>query len=436
MHDIFRRNLGYKIVSLVLAISFWLWITNQQEPTGLFGERSFDVQLVLNNQPPNLVVVSNLPTISVRLDNDNQGINVKELYAYVDLKDAMAGEHSFEVFMDVPEGIEIKAISPKNIVLRLDTVKDKIVPVMVNVTGTPGDGFVAGQPIIMPPVVNVRGPTAILEKLENVVVKADITGKVESMRIARAVTYEDTEGKGIFTSDPNQQSLNAFPETVEVVIPIYPKGTASKTVPLTVSTSGKPADGMTVRMITPLPSQVLLLGDEESLKAIQYVKLGTVNVSGLNANKVVDIPLNSVKLPEGVSFNEGTSISVMVYIGPSSVERIIKGIPVGINNIPEGLSAETISSIDLKISGYPDILDALKPGDITAWVDATNLQAGTYSSTAVLWKAPSGVSVLNVPKVTLILNETKPPDSEGDNNEPDNENAGGSTDPGKKTDGE
>lgn len=424
MRDILQRNLGYKIISLILAISFWVWITSQTQETGLFGEHKLTVPLVTYNQPPNLVVISDIPTISVQLDYNNQGISVKDLFAYVDLTDAAAGEHSYLVYMDTPEGVELKDISPKNVVLRLDTVKDKIVPVIVDITGAPAGGFVAGQPIITPPVVNVRGPTSILEKLDNVVVGVDVTGMKESMIVARPVTFKDVEGKGIFAPDPKLESVNAFPATIEVIVPIYSKGSATKTVPLRAATNGRPLEGMSVRMVTPLPSQVLLLGDEEILKTMQYVNLGTVEISGLSSNKVVDIPLSSVKLPEGISFSEGTKLRVMIYIGPSLVDRIIKSIPVGINNIPEGMAAEAIPSIDLTVNAYPDILDALKPGDISAWVDASNLQPGTYPDTAVHWKAPSGITMVNVPKVQLVLNSTTPPpgDDTGQEGQKVNEN--------------
>ena len=412
MRDIFRRNLGYKLVSLALAIVFWIWITSLEEPAILWGKQTLDVPLVVYNQPSNLVVISNVPSITVRVDNSNdQGINIKNLFAYVDLKDAVAGEHSYQVFMDTPEGVKVENISPSTVVLKLDTVKDKIVPVIVNIVGTPANGFQVGKPIITPPVVNVRGPTSVLEKLEDVTVEVDVTGAGESLRVARPVTFKDTQGRGIFAANPNLESLQTFPNTVEVIVPIYAVGTSSKMVPLKANTRGLPASGLTVRLITPLPSQVQLLGDGEVLNTIQELNVGTIDVSGLTANRVVDIPLNTITLPEGVLFSEGTSISVMVHIGPSSVNRTIKDIPVGIRNIPEGLSAEPIASIEITVSGYQDILDAIRSGDISAWIDGAGLKEGEHSNRTVLWKLPAGVTMVNVPKVTLVLKSSAPPDT-------------------------
>lgn len=418
LQDIFRRNLGYKIVSLLLAIGFWLWITSQNEPTGLFGKTTINVPLVTYNQPPNLVIISTIQPISVQIDTNNQAISVDDFFAYVDLKDAVAGEHSYQVHIDAPEGVKIGDISPSSVVIRLDAVKDKIVPVIVNVTGTPAEGFVIGQPIITPPVVNVRGPASILEKLESVVVETNVSELKESKRIAGPITFKDIQSKGIFAPDPNLESLHAFPDTVEVVIPVYPQGTASKTVPLRVTTSGQPAEGMTVRLVSPIPSQVEILGDEEDLKGIQNVNLGTVDVSGLSSNKVVDIPITAITLPKGVIFAEGTKLSVMVYVGQSPVNRTITNIPVTVRNVPQGLIAEPIAPLDITVSAYPDVLDAIKTGDISAWIDAANLQAGAYPETTVLWKAPSGVAMVNIPKVDLVLKASDSPPGDNTGEQP------------------
>lgn len=406
MYDILRRNLGYKVISLVLAIVFWLWITSQAEPAGLWGKQTREVPLVVYNQPANLVIISDIPSsITVRLDNNKieEGVNVKNLFAYVDLKDAVAGEQSFEVMIDAPEGVVIESKSPSAVVLKLDTVKDKIVPVIADIIGTPADGFIYGNPIITPPVVNVRGPTSVLDKLEEVVVEVNVTAARESMRVARPVTFKDIQGRGVFASNPNLESLQAFPNTVEIIVPLYPKGTASKKVPLRANTRGTPAQGLTVRGVTPLPSHIQLVGDEKVLNGIQELNLGSVDVSGLTSNKVFNIPLTSIKLPEDVSFIEGTSLSVLVQIGPGPINRTIKDIPVGIRNIPQNLAAEPISSVEITVRGFPEILDSLKPGDISVWVDAAEMKEGVYRETDVLWKLPSGITMIQVPKVELVL---------------------------------
>lgn len=402
MQNIFRRNLGYKVVSLVLAIVFWLWIISQTDSNGSTGSPTLNVPLVLTNQPSNIIVISTLPTITVSIDNYQQ-ISVKDLYAYVDLTDAAIGEHVYQVLVNSPQGVSIKNISPANVVLKLDTVKDKIVPVVLSLSGTLESGFITAQPIITPSVVNIRGPMSILEKLENVVVEVGVTGMKESIRVVRPVIFKDTQGKGIFAADPVLDSLKAFPETVEVIVPVYPKGTASKTVPVKVSARGTPAKDLTVREIKPVPSQVELVGDEDALAKIEYLNLKAVDVSGLSSTKAVDISLNSISLPKGVYFAEGTKLGVIIDIGPGLINKTISGVAVEVRNIPQGLIAEPIGTIDVEVKGYADLLNTLKPGDIKAWIDATGFKEGTYSDTSVLWKVPAGVTMVNIPRGRLVL---------------------------------
>lgn len=401
MRDLIRRNLGYKVVSLVLAIVFSLWITSQVDPV-LFNKNNISVPLIPKNQPANLVIVSNLPSITVRIDNA-QGVDVTDLYAYVDLKDATPGEHSFKVAMNMPEGVKVESLSPNTVVIKLDLVKDKIVPVVVKTTGQVAEGFVVGEPQVVPEVVNVRGPESIIDRLENVVVDVNVTGMKESKRVAWPVTFKDLKSEGLFGPDPNLKSLNPFPDTVEVLIPVYPEGLAEKAVPLRVATRGDLASGLELRNVAPVPARVQLLGDSKSLKEIQYIDLGVIDISEITSNKIIDINLKSITLPQGVSFIEGTKISVSIEVVSSPINKKIKGIPVEVKNIAPGLQARTIPEIEITVRGYPNVLEKINPKEISAWVDAEGLETGSYPNTLIYWSVPPGISVVQAPQVELVL---------------------------------
>ena len=403
MKDILRRNLGYKIVSVLCAVLFWAWITNQISSSSLFGQQTHSVMLEISNQPSNLVVLSNIPTVTVRLAQNNPGVSINDLVAYVDLQEAVAGENTFEVKVNAPVGVAVEEVSPRNVVLNLDVVKDKTLSVVVQVTGTPAEGMVSGQPIVSPSVVNVRGAASILDKMNNVVVETSIEGARESLRMSRPVTFKDLEGKGIFTANPNLSSLKVQPETVDVIVPIYSQGTITKSVPLKVTATGTPANGLTVRLVSPIPASIELLGTNDRLKGIQEINLGNIDVSGLTENKVIDYPLNKITLPEGVKIAEGTKISVMVYIGGDSQQKNLTALPVELRNLGQDLTAEVISPVDITVSGYQEVLNNLKAADISLWVDASGLKEGTYADLDVYWKLPEGINMVKTPKVKLVI---------------------------------
>lgn len=130
MHEVFKRNLGYKIVSLLLAILFWLWVTNTStgSSVSLDGDQTLTIPLVTQNVPANSVVMTKLPSVRVRLQGTNPSVNVKDLFAYVDLSGAKPGEHNFAIKMDAIPGIQIMELNPQNITLNIDTVQEKCFP--------------------------------------------------------------------------------------------------------------------------------------------------------------------------------------------------------------------------------------------------------------------------------------------------------------------
>lgn len=402
LRDIVRRNLGYKVMSIVLAIIFWMWIIITTNPD-MLGQNSLPVTLTTKNQASNIAVISTIPSITVSLNDASQSNDISNIVFYVDLTGAVAGEHTYEVEINNPGNISIKNYSPKKVTLTLDSVKDKIVMIQPNIIGEPAAGYEAGTLILSPEVVNIRGPESILKNMSNVNVDVDITGLTESKRISLGVFSNSKEG--FSASDPTFQSLKFYPDTVEVIIPIYEKGTASKLVPLSVGTIGTPAEGVEVRQVAPIPSQVKLVGSEQALKGIASVNIGTVDIAGISESKQFDISLNTITLPDGVTFSQGTKISVTVSVVPKVITQTMT-ISVQVKNTSEGLKAEAIAPITITVSGYPESLKVLKAADINAWIDAKSLKEGTYSDTTVLWELPSGVTMVNIPKVELVLKAT------------------------------
>lgn len=239
--------------------------------------------------------------------------------------------------------------------------------------------------------------------MNNVVVEASVEGARESLRMSRPVTFKDLESKGVFAANLDQNSLKIQPETVDIIVPIYSQGTVTKSVPLKVTTSGTPASGYAVRLVSPIPASVELQGTDELLKSIQEINLGTVDVNGLSQNKVIDYSLDKIPVPEGVKIAEGTKISVMVYVGADAQQKDITALPVEVHNLGQGLTAETIEAVDITVSGYQEVLNKLNSADISLWVDASGLKEGTYEDLDIYWKLPEGVNMVKTPKVKLVL---------------------------------
>jgi YbbR domain-containing protein len=402
--NMFRRNLGAKIISLLFAILFWLFVMNQGTSEKLIPEQPVTIPLVTTGLPPNMVVMTQLPLVRVRLQGINPSANLKDIYAEVDLSGGEPGERSYDIKVNAPVGTKVVDVQPANIKLHLDIVQEKTVPVEVKVSGDPAEGYQLGTTFVKPSAVNVRGPSSILSTLTTVNVEVSATGVTETIQITRPVSFRDKEGKPILGPNPSADFLSAFPSTVEVIIPVVAKGLSSKMISLRVSSIGTPAQGKILRSLVPSPTSVQVLGPAQALVGFDSISLGPVDISNLTEDKVFQIPLEKVTLPAGVSFNAGTTLSVIAQIGPGIIQKKISGVEVQIRNLGTDLEVEQpITPIDIVVEGLPEILKDVTAAQIQLWVDATDQEAGSYTNVNVYWQLPPDVSLSATPQVSYSL---------------------------------
>ena len=404
MRMILRRNLGVKVISFLFAILFWLFVMNQGTTGTLIPEQTLTIPLVANGLPQNMVVMTQLPLVRVRLQGINPSANIKDIYAQIDLTDGAPGQRNYEIHVNNPVGTKVVVVEPANINLQLDSVEEKTVPVEAIISGAPADGYQLGTTFVKPSAVNVRGPSSILSTLTKVTVDVNAAGVSETIQTSRPVSFRNKDGKPIFEPNPSMDNLSASPSTVDVIVPVIAKGLSSKMIPLKATSSGTPAQGKILRSLVPSPISVQVLGTPQALKGLDALNLGPVDLTNLAEDKAFQISIEKVTLPQGVSFSPGTTLSVVAQIGPGAVQKAISGVPVQIRSLGTSLDIDQpITPIDIVVEGLPDILKEVTPAQIQLWVDATSQVAGTYPNSKVFWQLPPGVTMITTPQVSYSL---------------------------------
>ncbi|MDP4159807.1 MAG: CdaR family protein [Bacillota bacterium] len=404
MRKMFRRNLGVKLISFLFAVLFWVFVMNQGATDKLIADQTLTIPLVANGLPQNMVVMTQLPLVRVRLQGINPSANIKDIYAQIDLSGGVPGERNYVIKVNTPPGTNVIDLQPSNIKLLLDNVEEKMVPVVATVTGTPAEGYQVGAPLVRPSAVNVRGPSSILGTLDKVTTEISATGARDTIQVSRPVSFRNKEGKPIFGPNPSADILSAYPSTVDVIIPIMSKGLSSKMIPLRVSSTGTPAQGKVLRSLIPSPSSVQVLGTPQALKGFDSLNLGPVDVSNLAEDKTFQIPIDKVTLPSGVTFFDGTTLSIIAQIGPGVIQKKISGVSVQIRNVGTGLETDpSMPSVDIVVEGLSDILENMTSSQIQLWVDSSGQEAGSYPNTKVYWQLPPGVTMPTTPQVNYSI---------------------------------
>jgi YbbR domain-containing protein len=158
MRRFFTRNLGWKFLSLLIAVALWVAVAREPEVA-----TSIAVPVDFKNPPDDLDIDGNLPDRvrlevrgpSGRLTRDN----LSSVAVVLDLSDALPGERTYSIRgrnLNLPSGVDFYHAVPSQVTLhfsQLVTKEEKVQPVYVN--RPPGYRIVSQQ--FSPTRVRIRG---------------------------------------------------------------------------------------------------------------------------------------------------------------------------------------------------------------------------------------------------------------------------------------
>jgi len=169
MKQLLTRNLGWKLLSLLIAVALWIAVAREPELA-----TSLSVPVEFKKVPEDLDIGVNAPErvhvevrgSSGRLTHDNL-VNVA---AVLDLSDAHAGERTYTIHdynLNLPPGVTFYRAVPSQITLRFDRLIARDVDVRPNFIKIPS-GYQRTAETVQPSKVRVRGPEERLKTLHEI----------------------------------------------------------------------------------------------------------------------------------------------------------------------------------------------------------------------------------------------------------------------------
>lgn len=401
MVEFLRRNWGYKLVSVFLAVLLWLYVSSTMAGV----QNSSTVALQAKGLPSNLVMTSRIPsTVSVKLQGSPSAAD-KDIVAYVDLSGGSAGEKTYPVIVAAPPNVTVLSVEPATVTISLDKLQEKTLPVSVVTSGNVGPGFEAGTPVVRPSSVTVFGPAKELGEIAQVFVQVDLGNATDTVDSNPVVQFRDKKGNPIGSPDPAHPILTAEPQSVDVIIPVLQKGLASRMVPITAGYKGVPAAGYAVTQVIAVPDVVKVYGSMSALQSVNSINAGSVDVSGASQDIAIQVNPQNLSLPPGVSVQAGTQISIVAHLGSAQISRMIKNVPITIQ-APTGLQATTSTqTLDVTLNGPANVVNGIRDSDVNLIADASGISSGQQGKVTpyLAQPLPSGVSIGSLPQITVSV---------------------------------
>lgn len=179
LRDFFTRNLGYKGVSLLFAVTFWAWVQSEER----VEER---MKVPVTWKLPDGLTLLEAPLESAFVTVEGVQASVRALRAAklaitVDLHTATEGEVQVELsdrsVENLPAQVRVKEIQPASLKLMLDRIQSRRVRVTAATRGEPAAGYKLVSVKVEPERVDLVGPGSVLQTLSEVKTDAvDVNG--------------------------------------------------------------------------------------------------------------------------------------------------------------------------------------------------------------------------------------------------------------------
>jgi YbbR domain-containing protein len=211
-----RHNIGMRILSLFLAVGLWIFVNAGQRGS----LQSFNVPLSYRNLPPHFLITSPHPeSITIEVSGPRTLLSIidaNRLTVKLNLTGVGVGQASFKIgpeAFNLPRMTTLTSISPSSIVLDLDRIVTREVPVRLVTTGPIVNGYRIASTEANPRTVTIRGPSKDLARIAQVgsepIQLADLTSN-----IARMVALDAPSAT--VRIDPSEVAANIVVSPIEV----------------------------------------------------------------------------------------------------------------------------------------------------------------------------------------------------------------------------
>ena len=371
-----RSKLGALLLSFVIALGLWMYVrtyvnTDYEQtfyniPVALEGKtRLSERQLMLLSEEEYVV---DLKVHGSRQDVSK--INSGNIQVVADLSDINEpGEHNLTYSIiypgDVPTGAVSAERDPDRVTLIVARRKTKEIPVQVNLEGDVPANYIKDNAAVEldHSVVEISGPESVVDQIDHAAITIDCEGRTETIYESCRYVLQDKKNTPV---DAAWITTNV--SEVKVYLPV----SMVKKIPLKVTLvdgGGATEDTTTVQIE---PKEISVSGSETALNALTELNLGTIDLSQITEDTVMEFEIN---LPEGVNNVSNLPTAAVSISFPKLATREFTVSEFEALNLAPGMTWEPLTKqLIITVRGLKSEIQRLGAADIIVQVDLAGVE--------------------------------------------------------------
>lgn len=406
------NNLGLKIIAFIFAALLWLIVVNLDNPVVNRTFREVSVTIVNDDiitSAGDVYQVVGEQTVSVVVyatRDISQELDAEDIVATADITEMDTTTGLVPIKISIPDyngKYESAEAVPRNLTIKREKSGKKVLSLSVKADNEPADGYILGEMTVEPEQITLSGAESVLEQIARAEARVDVKGMTSRQKRAAELRLYDADGNALnLTQIENDLGEEGIIVSVEIL--------KLKSVPITLTVSGTPADGYKFTGGTSTPETLQVCGKSEDLEGFDKIEISgnILDISGAadTVEKTIDI---SAYLPDGVKLAEENSGNIKITLkvekeGTRSIDFLVTSLKI--NHLNENLQVnyETGAEFVIRVSGAEERLNTLDISNAVSVELGEYTEPGTYDI-PVKVDLPEGITLEGEVTVTLTLVE-------------------------------
>lgn len=376
MNDLFKKDMKIKIVSVLIAFLFWLYVSNVSNP---FTTKTFyNIPVKIENEnflDENGYTIKNTyrTSIDVTIRGRQEAIDkirTSDFETSLDFSQIKSvNDKNLKITEPVcttQKDVTIVSYSPTSIDVQLARNKSGTFAVELKSNVTMKSGFVLLKTTLSPESIPIFGEESIINSVGSIKASLDIKDlDRDTTKVIQCKVY-NKEGK----------EISGLSNDLKVSVKLE----VAKEVPVSLVTRGRLAADYveTLRIIDPV--KALITGTVEALAGISDIKTEQVDIDKIINNFTVSVPLvvpegaKLVNMPEKITVNINVEKLVL-----SDIELVNNDISI-LNATNDGSLVYEIKTdkLVLQLKGRQADVNVIKLDNLKPAVDVAGFNEGTY----------------------------------------------------------
>lgn len=406
MKEYITKNLGLKLLSLLIAFVLWLAIINMTDP--IASKTFYDIPVEILNE--NAITSSNQifeivsgEVVDVTIKGKRsfiEGLDASDFYACADLS-------KLSTVNTAGINVELKKASKENVELDWNnevlciSLEERGVQqfrVKIITEGDLAENFVLGDVTTTPNMVEVSGPKSKIKKIDSIGALVDISGQSDNFTKQVTPILYDKDGEIMDSSN-----VVFGKETIKVHVQVLP----TKSVPLYVDVKGTPAEGYHHIQTDFRPESVLVAGKRDQLDKIKSITI-PVNVDRAKADVEEEVDLTYYLNSQYRIADDYSTVSIRCVIEKNGKRTYeLTKADIALKNLAESMNFSYVDE-DLRykiiVTGDEEQLRKLTLSNLNAYIDVANLGVGQHS-VEVHFDLPDDLKLKKKTKVDIRLSQ-------------------------------